>query len=396
MGVPGHVRANHEPIAALAPADGELRATSCVALVMDDLVSARSADARYHLVTVKVRPRAANAHTGLALLLTIGLLVLPHGPAAPYGTDSGSPSRLKVAFRVVKLADGRKMALWYPTDDAEARFRYFRSFGSAVALGGAPARPGPFPLIVFSHGFGGCGTQSAFFTEELARRGYVVAAPDHKDASCRVDGTSSLRFVKTDELFSRPERWNETTQADRRTDLERAIQWAVGATDLGRVIDRNGIGVAGHSLGGYTALGLAGGWSSWRDSRVKALLLFAPYAAPFVVQQRLRSVHVPVMYQAADRDHLVSASSLGEEGGAYGASPPPKYYVQLRGGSHFEWTNLLCLGRTTVAECLNAKLNARLINAYGIAFLDSYLKGQTEALERLTGSGLDDYKHVSR
>jgi len=39
------------------------------------------------------------------------------------------------------------------------------------------------PLVLFSHGLGGCALQTIFFTEELARHGYVVAAPDHADAA---------------------------------------------------------------------------------------------------------------------------------------------------------------------------------------------------------------------
>ncbi|HXW63895.1 MAG TPA: hypothetical protein VEK74_02335 [Burkholderiaceae bacterium] len=39
------------------------------------------------------------------------------------------------------------------------------------------------PLVVFSHGDLGCALQSVTLTEELARNGYVVAAPDHADAT---------------------------------------------------------------------------------------------------------------------------------------------------------------------------------------------------------------------
>src|SRR5438874_8114140 len=41
-----------------------------------------------------------------------------------------------------------------------------------------------YPLILFSHGFGGCNTQSIFLMEALAHSGYLVLAPNHKDASC--------------------------------------------------------------------------------------------------------------------------------------------------------------------------------------------------------------------
>jgi dienelactone hydrolase len=39
--------------------------------------------------------------------------------------------------------------------------------------------PGPWPVIIFSHGFHGCGTQSTFLTKALADSGYAVFAPNH-------------------------------------------------------------------------------------------------------------------------------------------------------------------------------------------------------------------------
>ena len=58
---------------------------------------------------------------------------------------------------------GRDVAIWRPA-------------GSAPASG--------FPVVLFSHGFGGCNTQSVFLMEALARSGYFVLAPNHKDAHC--------------------------------------------------------------------------------------------------------------------------------------------------------------------------------------------------------------------
>src|SRR5436853_1758628 len=57
------------------------------------------------------------------------------------------------------------------------------------------------PIIVFSHGFGGCATQSRFLTEALAERGYWVFAPNHKDAGCgQRSGTS-----QPDKPFGQPD-----------------------------------------------------------------------------------------------------------------------------------------------------------------------------------------------
>jgi len=56
------------------------------------------------------------------------------------------------------------------------------------------------PIIVFSHGFGGCATQSRFLTEALAERGYWVFAPNHKDARCGQGGGGA----RPEEPFGEP------------------------------------------------------------------------------------------------------------------------------------------------------------------------------------------------
>jgi predicted dienelactone hydrolase len=45
---------------------------------------------------------------------------------------------------------------------------------------------GPFPVLLFNHGWGGRRTQDTFLTEELASHGYVVAAIDHTYNAGRV------------------------------------------------------------------------------------------------------------------------------------------------------------------------------------------------------------------
>jgi hypothetical protein len=57
-------------------------------------------------------------------------------------------------------------------------------------------------MIVFSHGFGGCATQSRFLAAALADRGYWVFALNHKDARCGRRGGG----VKPDEPFREPEK----------------------------------------------------------------------------------------------------------------------------------------------------------------------------------------------
>src|SRR2546421_2256235 len=82
-----------------------------------------------------------------------------------------------VGFQVMSFGNTR-VAVWYPASGAEARYVYSDTMAGSVLVNGAPDNC-TRPLVVFSHGNGSCGTRYAFITEQLARSGYIVAAPDH-------------------------------------------------------------------------------------------------------------------------------------------------------------------------------------------------------------------------
>lgn len=304
--------------------------------------------------------------------------------------------RFAAGYRVLPLDDGRKLAVWYPSAAAEqppVGSTTSRGFAARVAKDAPPAACPRVPLVLFSHGWGGCALQSIFITEELARAGYVVAAPDHADAACRI-GTDEVNLgrMRVDKSFLDPASWNERSEIGRLHDLRAAIARVEADPALARIADTARIGVVGHSLGGYAALGMAGGWPSWRTPAVQAVLALSPYALPFMAKGALGRLQVPVMYQGAALDFGMTASLEGPQG-AYAATAPPKYFVRLAGGTHFEWTNLACAGTADVPACLNSRPNAALIVRYGIAFFDRHLKGRPGEALRSTARGLDAYRH---
>lgn len=137
-------------------------------------------------------------------------------------------------------------------------------------------------------------------------------------------------------------------------------------------IDPDKVGVSGHSLGGYTAMGLAGGWDSWLDARIRAALLFSPYTDPYLVNPDPGKINVPVMYQGGTADVLITPS-IKKAGGAYDRSNPPKYFLEIRQAGHMAWSNTVCKGYDTASQRLASENRGRVIDAYGIAFLDRYL-----------------------
>jgi predicted dienelactone hydrolase len=288
-------------------------------------------------------------------------------------------SQTHVGFKQLTTPSGLLISVWYPSKGQDSSFIYTKSLVSRLAFNGPAPDTCCLPLIVFSHGFTGCGIQSVFLTEELARAGYIVAAPDHKDASCRLQSMYTFKMKAPDVPFATPGKWSEETYRNRRNDMDSTIRYMIRRSEFASRIDSSRIGAAGHSLGGYTVFGLAGGWDSWKDSLVKAVLVFSPYLSPYNVQNRIKRVNIPVMYQGAELD-LNLSPEMSRKNGLYEQSNSPKYYVELPGGSHFEWSNVVCMGERNVADCLEKNKNARLINDYSIAFFDNYLKGKESAV----------------
>lgn len=149
--------------------------------------------------------------------------------------------------------------LWYPTHTAGPQTVDFDSkvWAGTQVVKEAAAADGPFPLVVLSHGMYGNAYNQAWLAGALARHGYVVAAVSHP-------GTSSWSRDPelTRQLWQRPK------------DVSRVIDHALTSPDLAPLVDPDRVFMAGHSLGGFTALALAGG--RYDAARLKAFCDPAP------------------------------------------------------------------------------------------------------------------------
>ena len=219
-----------------------------------------------------------------------------------------------------------------------------------------------WPLLIFSHGFGGCAKQSDSLMRYLADQGYIVAAPDHEDANCR--GRMAMSRGKRDwpeRPFRTPEVWTDKTEADRKDDVLFAVSSLLDDRRYKNYVDTRRMGLIGHSLGGYTVLGVAGAWPAWKDKRFKAVLAFAPYLTPYLKTGGLKRLGVPVMYQGGTDDKTITPD-LRRSGGAYAHTPAPKYFIELDGAGHEAWTALQTKHQT-------------IIDKTAVQFLDRYVKG---------------------
>ena len=289
----------------------------------------------------------------------------------------------------------RQLDLWYPTQEPEQRHEYKGPLGIKGQVGFAKEEavvaPGEHPLLLFSHGFLGISDQSIFLTESCARAGYIVAAMNHADS------LGTRRQGKQEPpRFGDYANWTDDKYRDRQEDLiallNQMLEWNKAADSLwsGR-IDETRIGGFGHSLGGYTVMGMAGGWKSWKEPRLKAAVLLSPFAHPFIAQGDASNISIPVMLQGGTLDVGITPFLTP----VYGKLSGPKVLLVLKNETHFGWTNLISLGKTT-KECV-ADGNAELMTKYTIDFFDQHLLGvdRSAVLEK-GNSRLESYRFESK
>jgi dienelactone hydrolase len=170
-----------------------------------------------------------------------------------------------VGVTTISLSD-RQMEVWYPVELGDIgtgpRDEYFiRDYVSESvdalippevnppfvtdATRGVPASgDGPFPLVLFSHGFASYRVQSTYLTTHLASWGFVVISPDYLERG--------LRSVLGEPP---PSNRADTDVADEAIEAARAANAAPGGPLEGR-IDGSTVYPIGHSAGGGTTLRL--------------------------------------------------------------------------------------------------------------------------------------------
>jgi predicted dienelactone hydrolase len=212
-------------------------------------------------------------------------------PSAGCRTAEVFDERTKTAFPILAL---------YPSTAPERPAR-IGPYVLDVAMSG-PVAPGSFPLVAVSHGSGGSHLAYRTLAAHLARHGFVVVLPEHPRNN-----------RNNDELAG-----TDTILAERPRHVRLAMDWAYADGALGPHLRPDAAAVVGHSLGGYTALALAGGLPTafahetpdgqprdvpvTPDDRVKALVLLAPATPWFMAPGALRHVRVPILMRIAGKD----------------------------------------------------------------------------------------------
>lgn len=161
---------------------------------------------------------------------------------------SAAPARDGVGVRQLSVVAPERdtplsVTIWYPAEDGgePVVVGENRIFEGTPALKGAAIRKQRFPLVLLSHGSGSRVEGMAWIATKLAETGFVVAGPNHP-------GTTSGDSTPA----ATPKIWERTG------DLSAIATALTGDPNWASSIDPQRIGVLGFSLGGSTAMELAG------------------------------------------------------------------------------------------------------------------------------------------
>jgi predicted dienelactone hydrolase len=290
-------------------------------------------------------------------------------------TGPGGEGRFAVGYHVETLVDSSRSTPANGTVPAHAG-RTLETFvfypasgpapragvgGAAVRRGAAPERrAGPFPLIVFAHGFGTDPTLSEYaaLLEQWAAAGYVVAAPLFPLTRGDAAGGPDLA-----DYVNQP--------ADMAFVAHRVVaQSEAQGGLLSGLVNPREIGAAGHSLGGVTTLGLVAN-SCCRDPQIRAAVVMSGDPITFPTGAVNYSKAPPLLLVHGNADQAVPYVSSID---AFNGASAPKGLLTIEGGDHDS--------PVTPTERAFPSVVRTTID-----FFDRYLKGEKAAVGRLVGTG---------
>ena len=188
--------------------------------------------------------------------------------------------------------------------------------------------------IAISNGLGAKRDRFAQLANYLASYGFVVVVPDHPGS----DRQRQKAFLQG--LYR--ENFDATDFSDRPRDISFILDELerLNPTSFDNKLDLERVGIFGYSIGGTTALSLAGAEfdfkrlerecakplnllnistlyqcralelprskRSLKDERIQAVFAFVPFGNSLFNPQQLKEISLPIMFQVVDRDFLTS------------------------------------------------------------------------------------------
>ena len=247
------------------------------------------------------------------------------------------------------LGDGRRVVVWYPAAASVAK-EPTETFDIASLLspklqsqipaklrpqypidahpGAPPAPGGPFPIVLFSHGYAGFPEQSADLVTHLASWGFVVIAPDHVERSLSgLLGTAA----------------NGVPPLTDPTVLSRSLDAVIAdskrpASPVHGLLDVSKVAVTGHSAGAEAAY-----TEATSDPRIKAFISYSVSLGGEDGKGKIPPVpKVPGMVMLGTADTIIPPAATRM---IFAGMHAPKYEVQIGGAGHLVFSDICEIGK---------------------------------------------------
>lgn len=266
-----------------------------------------------------------------------------------------------------------------------------------------PVIAGKYPVIIFSHGAGGSDTCCESLTRHWATYGYITIQPIHDDSVVqrRSNSDENARFPQAvHEALNNPALW-ESRPRDISFLLDSLAGLQKRVAGLNGKVDTSRIGVAGHSMGSYTAEAIAGALvdlparpgQNFSDPRAKAILCLSPQGpGQFgLTAHSFSNISLPFMGITGSLDNLGPLANAAWHKIPFERSQPgDKYEVFIQDARHMSFISADTLNS---ARSSQAAAILGYTNSASLAFWDVYLKDDPAAKKFLQSDALERSSH---
>lgn len=254
-----------------------------------------------------------------------------------------------------------------------------------------PAGPGPFPVIVHSHGLGGSREGSSYILQAVAEAGFAVVALQHAGSDTAIlagfrpgDEAGLLGKLPPDAAVNR--------FGDVPFTLNQLTRMTAPGGDLAGKLDLSRIGMSGHSFGALSTLVAVGQAlpgapdGAFREPRIKAAIVYSPNKPrQGGAQAAFAQIRTPMLHFTGTLDR----TALDLEKTPWERTIPfqeitgaDQYLIVLRDGDHGVYTGRR---QSMGAPKPTDASQMRVIVEETLAFWRAYLEGDNSAAKSLCG-----------
>jgi fermentation-respiration switch protein FrsA (DUF1100 family) len=285
--------------------------------------------------------------------------------AKPGALGSVPPASFAVGVRVLRLIDtSRRIHLRNGTSAPRTLVTYVRypALGppgrSEVIDAPAARAAGPFPLVIFGHGFAVTPRLYGHLLQSWARAGYVVAAPVFPLGNANAPGGPD-----ESDIVNQP--------GDMSFVISRLLEASrAGSGALAGLVDPSRIAVSGQSDGAVTALAVAYS-RRFGDPRVGAAVIMSGAEMSGVGGYSFPRAGPPLLATQGTDDATNEPRFTYK---FFNSARGPKYLLRLLGAGH-------------LPPYTRQQPQLSIVERVTIAFLSGYLRHEPQVLQQLTSLG---------